>query len=341
VRKLLEDPSPEVKLRVAVALAYAKDRDAVPVIIDLLPELPSAQAWQAEEILLRLAEAGTPPAPSLGGDEASRRKARDAWAAWWKERGATVDLAKLRTTTPLLGYTLVVLLDVGRVMELGRDNRVLWQVDGLLFPLDAQALPGGRVLVAEYQANKVTERDHQGKILWEEPVIGPLVAQRLPNGNTFIATHTQLAEVDRDHKQVFSCALPRSERIMKAMKLPSGQIACLTYELRVMRLDPTGNELSSFHVALGMKLLGGRIHMMPNGHVLIPHNAENKVVEYDGKGNEIWKVIIDQPVAAMRLPNGNTLVTTMAQNRAVEFDRNGKEVWQYRSNTRVTRAVRR
>jgi hypothetical protein len=342
VRKLLQDPDREVRLCVAVALAYAKERDAVPVIIDLLPQLPPARAWEAEEILLRLAEAGKPPAPSLGGDEASRRKARDAWAAWWKEHGAAVDLAKLRTTTPLLGYTLVVLLDLGQVMELDQGKRVLWQVDGLGFPLDAQALPGGRVLVAEYKAGKVTERNQQGgEIVWEQAVNGPLVAQRLPNGNTFIATDAQLVEVDRQHKVVFTYAPPSGERIMKAMKLPSGEIACLTYDARVVRLDPRGKERSSFRVALGTKLFGGRIHMLPNGHVLIPHNAENKVVEYDGKGNEVWKVTIDQPVAATRLPNGNTLVTTMAQNRAVEFDRDGNDVWHYRTNTRVTRAVRR
>jgi len=44
---------------------------------------------------------------------------------------------------------------------------------------------------------------------------------------------------------------------------------------------------------------------------------------------------------ATRLPNGNTLVTSMAQNRAVEFNRAGAEVWEYRADTRVTRALRR
>jgi hypothetical protein len=50
---------------------------------------------------------------------------------------------------------------------------------------------------------------------------------------------------------------------------------------------------------------------------------------------------VEEPVAAVRLPNGNTLVTSMTQNRAVELDRAGKEVWQYKGETRVTRAFRR
>jgi hypothetical protein len=97
----------------------------------------------------------------------------------------------------------------------------------------------------------------------------------------------------------------------------------------------------SFPVSLGTKLFGGRIEILPSGNVLIPHNGENKVVEYDSSGKEVWKINIDQPVAAVRLANGDTLVTTMTQNRAVEFDRGGNEVWEYRAKTRVTRALRR
>ena len=126
------------------------------------------------------------------------------------------------------------------------------------------------------------------------------------------------------------------------MKLPNGEIACLTDEARIVRLDTTGKELHSFTISLGTQLFGGRIHMLPSGRVLIPHNAENKVVEYDASGKAVWEVTIDQPIAAMRLPNGNTLVTTMLPGRgAVEFDRTGTEVWTYRTTTRVTRAIRR
>jgi len=109
----------------------------------------------------------------------------------------------------------------------------------------------------------------------------------------------------------------------------------------VLRLDATGKELSSFPVNLGMRLFGGRLQMLPTGRVLVPHNGENKVVEYDANGKKVWEVPVEQPIAAWRLPNGNTLVTSMGQNRAIEFDRGGHEVWQYRSSTRVTRAFRR
>ena len=324
VRKLLQDPDTRVRLRAAVGLANAKDAAAVPALIDLLPLLPLNQAWQAEDMLYRLSDGKNPPAVSLGNDEASRKKCRDAWQAWWQKEGKTVDLAKLNATQPLLGHTMIVLLDEGRVVDLGNDNQPRWSVDKLNFPLDAQVLPGDRVLVAEHHAQQVSERNTKGEILWKK-TIAALMAQRLANGNTFIATDSQLVEFDRDDKEVVSITLDTGERIMKALKLANGEIACLVSDQltnsRVIRLDSTGKELSSFNVQLGAKLFGGRIHMLPNGHVLMPHNAENKVVEYDAQGKSVWEVNVPQPIAAFRLPNGNTLVTSMQPTRgAVEFD---------------------
>jgi hypothetical protein len=342
VQRLLRDPEAEVRFRVAMALIHAGQREAVPALINVLPDVSQVLAWQGEDVLLRLADGREPPAVSFGPDPAARRKAQSAWTSWWQVHGAMADPAKLNTRPPLLGYTVVVLLDEGEILELGKNNQVRWEIKNLMFPLDAQVLPGDRVLVAEYQARKITERNQRGEIVWEQTVeAGPLVGQRLPNGNTFIATALELYEVDPAHKVIFSHTFGTREQVMKAVKLPRGDIVCLTTELRVVRLDASGKEMASFPVALGTRLHGGRIDVLPKGHVLIPHNGENKVAEYDSSGREVWKVTIDQPVAAVRLPNGNTLVTTMAQNRAVEFDRSGREVWQYHTNTRVTRALRR
>jgi HEAT repeat protein len=348
VSKLLKDPEAAVRARVAAALATAGQRQAVPVLIESLPDLDQGSALRAEDLLFALAEGRTPPSVSLGPDAASRRKYRDAWLAWWKDNGQSVNLAKLRQRPRLLGYTLLVLLDEGKVLEVGPDNRSRWEISDLKLPLDAQMLPGDRVLIAEYYAQRVTERNTRGDILWSQHVVsplvaqgGPLAAQRLPNGNTFIVTDSQLLEVDRDHKEVFSYSLPGGQRIMKATKLSNGDMVCLTTDPRIVRLDRTGKEISSFPVELATRLFGGRLHVLPTGRVLVPHNAENKVVEYDPQGKAVWEVHVEQPIAAWRLPNGNTLVTSMSQNRAIEFDRAGHEVWQYRASTRVTRAFRR
>jgi len=97
VRKLLVDPDPTVRLAVAVALVYARERDTVPVLIDLASELPPGQARHAEELLERLAGARA-PALRRPDDEMSRKIYRAAWQAWWKEHGAAVNLAQLENT---------------------------------------------------------------------------------------------------------------------------------------------------------------------------------------------------------------------------------------------------
>jgi hypothetical protein len=347
IKALLKDPSPVVRWHVASALVQASDRDAVPVLIDLVPDVAQQNAWQIEDILYRLADGKKTPQVSLGGDETARKKFRDGWQAWWKDNGAGVDMEALHRTPKLLGYTTVILLDEGRIRELDANNVVRWQIDGLEFPLDLQVLDKDRILIAEFHGNKVTERNFKGEIVWQRafggqgPDDGPQVAQRMPNGNTFIGGKYRLVEYDgTTGKEVFSYNAP-GEGILKCMKLPSGEMMCLFYDGKVARLDRTGKEVSSFRVVLNTPLYGGRIHALPNGHVLIPHHGENKVVEYDPNGKEVWHVKVNQPIIATRLPNGNTLVTSMTDNRAVEFDPNGKEVWSYRQSTRVTRALRR
>ncbi len=347
VRRLLADPESFVRLRVAIALVRARDKAAVPTLIGLLPQLPLTQAWQAENVLFDIAGADDPPAITVSTDDKSRPKCRDAWRAWWTEHAARVDLAKPQDKRANLGYTLLVLLDLDRIMEVDADNAIRWHVDDLAFPLDAQMVSGNRFLVAEYKGGRVTERNLRGDVLWRKDIAGPLVAQRLANGNTFIATLNGVVEFDRAGNQIFTFSMTDGEHIMKATKLPNGEVACLVDggaigSARIVRFDITGKELHSYFITLGMRLSGGRIYMLANGHVLIPHNAENKVIEYDVRGKAVWEVAVDQPVAAVRLANGNTLITTMVPQRGVvEYDHEGREVWSYHVNTRITRALRR
>ena len=347
VRKLLQDADPVVRYRTALALATARQKEAVPALIDLLDKLSSAEAGRVEELLYRLADEKTapasPPSPvvlggNAGSDSAARRK---VWKEWWDEHGAGVDADRLENAARTLGCTLVVLLDQGRVLELDSANHPRLQLDRLNFPLDAQLLPNGNVLVAEHNGNRVTERNRTNEIVWEKAIEGPLAAQRLPNGNTFIASRSQLIEVDRDGKETPSIERPNGELIMKAKKLPTGEIALITQlgTTRFVLLDNKGHETRSFNVDL--RYSGGRIEVLANGNLLLPEAGNNRVVEMDKAQNVVWQVAAEQPIAAVRLPNGHTLITSMSEHRAVEVDREGKEVWEYRQDTRVTRAFRR
>jgi hypothetical protein len=341
IRKLLQDPDSTVRLQVGLALAFAQEKEAIPVLIDLLVQAPQAQAWRVEDLLVRLAGDKAPPV-SLGPDEASRRKCKEAWSAWWKIAGATIDLAQLLKATQWLNYTLAIVLDgpgesSGRVLELDPHKNTRWEITGLQFPMDAQVLPGERVLITEHTGNRVTERDARGATIhWEHKINRPIMAQRLPNGNTFIASNYALMEVDRAGKTIFNL---RRDDIQKAAKARNGEIVIATGEETIVRLDTTGKQLQSFSGCVDV--YGGRLDVLANGNVLVPEYSNNRVVEFNPDGQIVWQTSIEYPIAAVRLPNGNTLVTCMNKNTGVEIDRGGKEVWRYTANPRVTRLFRR
>ena len=338
VMKLLKDGDAFVRLRTALALVAKNEKAGVPVLIDSLDKLPVNQAWLAEDMLLRIAGEGAPKAP-LGRDEAGGKRCVAAWTNWWKAHSEKFDLKKLQAAQQPRGYTMVVLLDAGRVLELDRQDKVRLTFENIVFPLDAQMLQGDRLLAAEYHADRVSERGAAGDIVWEFHIEKPLVAQRLSNGHTFMANDQQFIEVNREGKEIFNIQRPLGDRIMKARKLPNGEIACITSLRRFVRLDANGTELGGFPVAIGTS--GGRIDVLPNGRVLVPEKDSNRVVELDATGQIVWQASFMQPVAAVRLPNGNTLVTSFQDSRAVEIDTDGKEVWHYDAGLRVTRAFRR
>src|SRR5437763_538312 len=60
VRKLLEDTDPVVRMRVALALAVAREKDAVPVLIGLLNRLGPQERGVVVDLLYRLAEDKAP-----------------------------------------------------------------------------------------------------------------------------------------------------------------------------------------------------------------------------------------------------------------------------------------
>jgi hypothetical protein len=338
IRKLIDDPDAKVRLSVALALVRMRHKDGMPVLLALMDQPPTRETGLVEDMLFRLAGEKSPML--AGSDEVSRKNYRKAWEAWWKEQGGKIDLSVLEESARFFGHTTVVLLDLNQVLDLNAGNRVRWKIDNLEQVLDVQRLPNERVLLAEYKGNRVTERNSKGEILWQKKVMEPLTAQRLANGNTFIANRFGIEELDRTGKVVFSYNRPAGEEIMRARKLPGGDILLITQlgVTRFVRLDRFGKEIKSFGVEVATS--GGRIDLTPAGNVLIPELHNQRVVERDMDGKLIRELSVEQPITAAVLPNGHVLVTSMTQKRAFELDRAGKEVWEYRRDTRVTRAVR-
>jgi hypothetical protein len=333
VRKLLNDGDPGVRLRSALALAGAHDPEAVPALIKLLATHPDVEkAREVEDFLVRLADDKAPDV-ALTADHPGRVKARDAWAAWWLEHRGTVDLARLEPMPRQLGYLLTVELAPargagGRVSELDRDGKVRWQFSGLMGPCDAQVLPGGRVLVAEQNANRVTERDLTGKVLWERAVATPFQCQRLRNGNTFIAGRNLLMEVDAKGKEVFS--LHRPDHLISARRFRDGQTAFFTQQGDYVRLDASGKEVRSFHVGTPGTAAFTSADVLPGDRVVVAIQHQNRVAEYDSGDKPVWEATVTSPGNPTRLSNGNTFVPSVTSARITELSRTGKVVAEWK-----------
>jgi HEAT repeat protein len=344
VRKLLKDPDASIRLRVAQGLVVGGDRAAVPVLIGALAEVPGGEAGQAEETLRLLAGGSGPEAPAADTAEA-REKYRDAWAAWWKQRGPKVDLARLHETAtqPVLGYTLLVEVGGvggGRVREVTRDGKQRWVVENIPFPVDAYVLGGNRFLVAEFNGRRVTERDFKGKILWSKDGLNslPVNVQRLSNGNTFIATSNEIMEVDRKGKTLSQHFI--NNGIAAAYRLRNGETVVLNNANQCLRLDARGKEVKSFDSGRGGGFTSG-IDAGPDGKILVSQPNQGMVAEFDRNGKQLWKAAAPNITSATRLPGGRVLVASYNSRTVVELDRAGRTVWQFRSDQPVFRARRR
>jgi HEAT repeat protein len=326
VRKLLQDPKPVVRLKVALALACAGDHAAVHHLVSFVAELPAEQSLKAEDYLSQLA-GGAGPMDLPEGEE-NRKKRSMAWSAWLKaneDKIALVDpFGRVKGErfapsgeTHLRGYLLLVQSQANAVTELGRDGKPRWTLTGLAQPCDAQVLRGGRrVLVAEQ--NRVTERDLRGKVLWQKAVPQPLGVQRLRNGHTFIVCNDQLLEVNQASKEVLKIAVPR---VVAARKLPNGQIVALSGGLKI-HFDRTGHELKSIRVDSG----GGCNEVLDNGHVLAAWPGAGELREYDNDGNVVNQLALPGAQNGFRLANGHTLIFLEGSNKVVEFDKKWKPV---------------
>ena len=250
VRRLLTDTDPRVRFRAAQGLLRGGDKEAVPALIALLGDGPTDVACSAEDLLFRIG-GETSPAVSLGAAaDAERAKARDAWTAWWRQNGPAVDLAKAGLEQRSLGMTLIVAVNGyggnGRVWEIGPDHKTRWELRDVGGPFDAVVLPGRRVLIAEYSAHRVTERDLDGKLIWEHKVENaPLLCHRLPGGVTLIATNYEIMEVTREGKRTV-LHKDAGGQIVSAQRLRNGNLLYGSYGGEIVELDRAGKPVRRF-----------------------------------------------------------------------------------------------
>ena len=343
VQKLLEDPDMSVRWHIGKALVEHGDRTVMPGLIGLLTQLSLDEAGEVEDFLSVLAGDKSPKA-ALTAEPMVRTRARDAWLQWWKESGAQVDLARLEPSKSYSNHFLIIenYNPTGRSGSVGEYNRAgkeIWRLQNLMFPTDAQMLPGQRLLVAEQNLNRVSERDLKGKVLWEKQFGQPIFVRRLRNQQTLIGGRNQILLIDANGKDVFTRPV-LNETILTVNALPNGHIAYFTFQGTYVLLDRTGKEIKTINIGANV-MNANSAEILPGDRVLAGWVNTNRVAEFDAKGKVVWEANVPFPMGVTRLSGGKTLVGSN-NGHLIELDAHGKVVAEWKElPLRVSRAYRR
>jgi len=350
------ETDPETKFQMVFPmLTVIRDKEAVALLLDVLPDLPRGRLWQAEDYLVQLAGKDAPKA-TFGRSKESLIKARDSWKEWWDKAASATDVEKFAYKPLVTGRTLIVLYDQrygtpGGVAELGPDLKERWRIHNLSYPMDAVPLPDGTIAVAEQSSARVTIRNTKGDTLETRTLNGanrpygnPQHVEVLPNGNYLVTCQNVVVEFKKDKDEVVWSYLRNNHDVRAACRLPNGEtmLLCQTGPNHAIFLDDKGKEIGTKKLKVGMpNYAWGDIAVTSADRVLI--TEMNTVVEYDLKENKpVWSKAVNQPRSVQRLPNGNTLVVDGA-GRLIEYSPDGEDVWSYQvtDGPQLYRALRR
>jgi hypothetical protein len=323
----LSDESVEVRFLAASSLLASREAAAVPTLIHLLTVDSADIAWRSEDLLCRLARESGPPVWLDMAMDNNSRKVQEAWDSWWSANQARIDWMALRLEEQALGLSLIAenqRADGGRLYETNAAGTIRWQLK-IQNPIDAQWLPGGRVLVGDSRASLIYEIDPRGNIGWKHAGIAPTSLQRLPNGNTVISTYQKIIEITREGKTVFTHAT--QGHTYHARKLPDGHYVWIDACGEIGEVDQAGTVVATAKISGG--LAWGSIERLRNGRYLVALGGIGKVQEIDMAGKVYWEKAVNNPNRAIRLANGHTLVASHGDSCIYEFDANGNERWKH------------
>jgi len=352
----------DANFRFAVVRSFllaGTEKQAVKMLIDMLPELNRGQIWQAEDFLIQLAGKDAPKARCLKTRD-SLSKASKAWGDWWAKAEATAKFEPGTIKPRIQGRFFLVTLDYrfgqnGMITEYGADEKERWKLSGLGMPMDLVFTNNDRIIVADNSLNSIVERDLNGKVLstkqfeFNNPAGGGKMAsqpkgmQLLEDGGLLVFGGNCVVTYTKDGKQSVAYVRPNvanfgNNDVCAACKLKSGEFVVSVINNgpngqnpQLIFLDEKGKEIKDRTIKTGQgnNYMGSITEHEP-GKILL--TEVNQLVEYDLKtGKAGWKKQINQPRSVQRLPNGNTLFVDFNQYppRIVEQTESGEEAWSF------------
>lgn len=229
----------------------------------------------------------------------------------------------------------------GKTAIIDEMGKVAWEYRG--GSRDGFVLPNGNLLITWVDRVEEVTRDKQVVFTYtRSKENGELsTAQRLYNGNTMIVemgSKPRLVEVDNAGRWVGEIPLqPETDNVhmqtRMARQLKNGNfLVPHLLAFAVKEYSREGRVLRTIRTDLDE--IGGRkaenwpftAIRLDNGNTLVSLTHGNKVVEFDSRGQIVWKVdnadvggIFSDPCGSQRLANGNTVVGSHGANRGVSM----------------------
>lgn len=330
-----EDKEHGVRFAVAKALLLgAREKEAVGVLIDLMPTMTRGQSWQAEELLAQVGAGNDPPKerckhapdPNNPAREAqaskdARVKCRDAWKKWWEGASGKVELDRKDVKLTLRGELVVVTQgyqnqQMVNVIEYAADNTEKARLsfpnpNGNLF--DAVVRDDGSSVSLDQYSPNVTIRDHTGKVT-ANLAVRDANANRfgfqakglelLENGG-FIAVHQNgFTEFDKAGKVVLNYTRPE-----------------------VAKNQPKNDLWGAIRLKNGETLL----------LVCTPGQNQSELVALDAKGKEVAD---RKPVKVGHQPHYRSTLVQTGDDKVMVFDPNNAKMQEYDLKTGKAEALK-
>ncbi|MEO6526235.1 MAG: hypothetical protein ABIP93_06395 [Gemmatimonadaceae bacterium] len=160
-------------------------------------------------------------------------------------------------------------------------------------------------------------------------------ATMLSNGNIVFSRKTGASVITPAKKIVWDYPAPKGTEIHSIQPIGRDRVA-MVINGNPARLLVVNTATNSTEKELALPtprpnnphLQFRRVRVTPDGTYLAAHLDDNRVIEYDQNGKQIWSFTTYKPWSAVRLANGNTLMTS-APTSIVEVDRSGAVVWEF------------
>jgi len=203
--------------------------------------------------------------------------------------------------------------------------------------VSAQEAVAHRFICCDNGLNQVFVVGTDGKIEWDFDVPVGQDVWRLANGN-YLVSHLRGAwEITPDKQIVWRYDSPEGTEVHTCQPLPDGKVMLIECGTsRIVEVDREGRIAKEVPLKTSTTNVHGQFRngrKLANGHYLVAFVGENRLVEVDGEGKEVWSYSTPgNCFAGVRLPNGNTLIPCGDGHKLIEINPQKEIVWQIDEN---------